>query len=134
MRDWVTWLARGRVLELTLALALGTVLASLAQALADVPVTVLAQNVGRNPIAGDDFGFLDPFSAYSLNVSLGRTLIAYGPTLASLIALGLLVLVAAVVVRRRNDELGECPFCASRIPYESTHCAYCGSSVTPAEP
>jgi hypothetical protein len=38
------------------------------------------------------------------------------------------------IVRRRDRELGECPLCASRIPYESTHCTYCGSGVTPGEP
>jgi len=30
--------------------------------------------------------------------------------------------------------LGACPFCASRIPYDSTHCAYCGSGLAPGEP
>ncbi|HKX47727.1 MAG TPA: hypothetical protein VJM06_03610 [Gaiellaceae bacterium] len=133
MREWIASLTRERALDVALALALGTALAALAQTLADIPLNVLAQTVGRNPFAGDNLGILDPFSAYSLNVSLGQTVIAYGPALASLVALGLLALVAAVIVRKRDRELGACPFCASRIPHESKHCAYCGSSVAPGE-
>ena len=50
------------------------------------------------------------------------------------VALGLVALVGVLVTRRRDRVLGECPFCASRIPYASTHCAYCGSGVNPGEP
>jgi large-conductance mechanosensitive channel len=136
MRDWLASLSRGRALDLALALALGSALATLAEKLADVPVTALAQNFGRDPFDDDTvLELLNLFSApYYLNVSLGRTVIAYGPVLSALLALGLVALAAVVVVRRRDRVLGECPFCASRIPYESTHCAYCGSSVAPGEP
>jgi hypothetical protein len=60
--------------------------------------------------------------------------IFYGEVLASAIALVLVALVGLMVVRTRDRELGVCPFCDSRIPYESTHCAYCGSGVAPGKP
>jgi large-conductance mechanosensitive channel len=128
MREWLTALTRGRVLELALALAFGTTLATFATTLVDIPVSALAQHVGRSP-------FEDVlFAPYSLNFSLGNTVIVYGETLEALLSLGLLALVAVIIVRRRDRVLGVCPFCASRIPHESKHCAYCGSGVSPGEP
>jgi large-conductance mechanosensitive channel len=127
MREWLTALTRGRVLELALALAFGTTLATFATTLVDIPVSALAQHVGRSPFEEV------LFAPYSLNFSLGQTVIVYGETLEALLSLGLLALIAVIIVRRRDRVLGVCPFCASRIPYESTHCAYCGSGVSPGE-
>ena len=130
MRSWISWLVHERLTDIALALALGTALATLAEKLAEVPVSVLAQHAGRDLYQDQDLlGLVDPVTIYSLNFSLGRTAIAYGPVLSALVALGLLGLAAVAVVRRRDRQLGVCPFCASRIPYESRHCAYCGSTV-----
>jgi hypothetical protein len=136
MRSWVASLTRERVLDVALALALGTALVRLAEELADMLVSVLSQHLGRSPFEGDDTIFgLDPRTApYSLNFSLGGTVIAYGFVLSGLLVLGLLGLAAVAVIRQRDRVLGACPFCASRIPHESRHCAYCGSSVAPGEP
>jgi len=96
-------------------------------------VSVLAQHVGNDP-SGDD-GLLNLFyGPYDLNFTVGDTVVVYGQVLVSALTIGLIGLAAVPVLRRRNRELGECPFCASRIPYESTHCAYCGSAVAPGEP
>jgi len=137
MREWVTALIRGRLLDLALALALGTALAALAERVAAVPISVLAQNFGRNPYSegGTLAGLSDLFSApFYLNFSVGRTVIVYGQVLSGLLTLGLIALVTLPVVRRRQRELGVCSFCASRVPFESTHCAYCGSGLAPGEP
>jgi large-conductance mechanosensitive channel len=134
MHDWFAWLTRGRTLDLVLALALGTALATLAENAVDIPISALAQNVGRNPYAPDQtvLGLLDLFSSpYYLNVSLGETVIAYGPTLAALLTVGLLALACLLVVRRRERMLDACPYCASLVPRDSQHCAYCGSSLVP---
>lgn len=132
MRSWLAWLVRERLTDIALALALGTALVTLAETLTDVFVSALAQHVGRNPYAEDGpiLELFDLFSAqFYLSFSLGSTVIVYGRVLSTVIVLGVLAFVAVVVVRRRDRELGECPFCASRIPHESRHCAYCGSSV-----
>ncbi len=94
--------------------------------------SVLAQQVGRNPGGenGSALGFVNLFSApYYLYVKVGDTFIVYGGALSALLTLGLVGVVGWLVVRRGDAELGECPFCASRIPHESTHCAYCGSAI-----
>jgi hypothetical protein len=132
VRAWLASLGRGRALEIALALALGYALFSLAESIASSTTAVLAQHLGRVPF-GEGEGFpIDLFSAPGyFNFEVGGTLIFYGPVLSALIAAGLVLLAGIFVVRRRDRALGECPFCASRIPYESTHCAYCGSGVAP---
>jgi len=137
MRAWLTSLVHGRTLELALALAIGYSAVSLASALADVGVNSLAQHVGRDPFTEDEqvTDLLNLFSApFYLNFSIGNTAIVYGKVLSEMVALGIVALGGIVVIRRRDRELGVCPFCDSRIPYESTHCAYCGSGVAPGEP
>jgi hypothetical protein len=136
MRNWLSSLSSDRVLEVALALALGYALVTLLDSVARLPVSVLAQHVGRYPFAegNEALGLVDLFSEpFLLNFSVGETVIAYGPVLAEALALGLVALVAWYVVRRRDGVLAECPSCASLIPRESTHCAYCGSSVAPGE-
>jgi large-conductance mechanosensitive channel len=125
MREWLTALARGRMLEVALALAFGTTLATFATTLVNIPVSALAQHVGRSPYE-DIF-----FAPYTLNFSLGETVIVYGEALEALLSLGLLTVVAVIIVQRRDRVLGVCQFCASRIPHESKHCAYCGSGLVP---
>ena len=136
MRRWLSSLAVGRLPELALALAAGYAIWSLVEDVADVAVNVLAQRIGRDPTgeSGTVHDLLSLFSnaTYFLNFSIGSTVIFYGPTLSATLALGLILLVGVFVVRRRDRELGVCPFCASRIPYHSTHCAYCGSGLEPA--
>jgi large-conductance mechanosensitive channel len=137
MRDWLSSLSSDRVPEVAVALALGYAFVTLVDTFVRVPVSVLAQRVGDDPYDEDDsvFGLVDLVSEpYSLNFSIGKTVVAYGPVLVAVLALGLVALVGVLVTRRRDRVLGECPFCASRIPYESTHCAYCGSGVAPGEP
>jgi len=138
MASWLPSLVRGRILEIAVAVGLGYAIARLADTLALVPVGVLAQHVATDPYFGDDRS-LDPQSLYSigiylLNFEIAGTLIFYGDVLATALTLGFVTLVAVLVVRRRDHDLGVCPFCASRIPHESTHCAYCGSGVASGEP
>ena len=136
MRDWLSTLASDRVPDVAVALALGYVVVLFADSVVHVPVSVLAQHFGRNPFDEEQelLGIVDETSPYYLNFSVGSTSVSYGPILVAALALGVVGLVAWLVMRRRDRTLGECPFCASRIPYESTHCAYCGSGVAPGEP
>lgn len=136
MRVWLSSLLNGRALEVALALALGFAAVTLASEFADVATRILAQHAGHNPYGNDDtvVGLGEVYtSPYFLYFNVGNTALVYGPTVSAALALALVALVALLVVRWRDRELGVCPFCVSRIPYESTHCAYCGSSVEPAE-
>ena len=106
-------LAHGGIAILALVFAIAFAAFELADAVAQAVVTAI------------QYELLDPESGDS-GLSIRR------PVLAAVIALGLVGLVAVAMVRLRDKELSACPFCASRIPYESRHCAYCGSGVKPA--
>ncbi len=139
MRAWLTSLAHGRVLELALAFGVGYAAVTLANAVADVGVDILAQHAGRDPSdsgrGGTILGLLDLFSApYYLNFSIGNTVIVYGEVLSSTLTLGLVALIGLVIVRRRYRELGICPLCTALMPHDATRCAICGSALEPAEP
>ena len=135
VRDWLSSLTTDRVPELALALAVGYALSILADNITRVLVSALTQNVGRNPYADSETLGLDLFAApYYLYFTVGGTVIVYGQLLSALVAFALVALAAVLVIRRHDRALGECPLCASRIPHESTHCAYCGSRVSPSEP
>lgn len=131
MKRWLAVLVRERTLELAAALSLGYAVAKLAEAVIAIPVTTLAQHVSAE---GDRLGLLSLFSGglYLLNFHLGSTVIFYGQVLASALTLGLLLVLVWLLVKVRNGRLGICPFCASRTPPESRHCAYCGSTLVPA--
>ncbi len=137
MRSWLSFLVTGRVLELALALGVGYATWNLADGIADAAVHIIAQHVGRDP-SGEDgtvLGLLDLFqSPYYLNFSIGGTVMVYGGVLSATLGLGFVASVGVFIIRRRDRELGICPHCESRIPYGSTHCAYCGSAVAPGEP
>jgi len=137
VRAWLSSLVAGRALELALSLAIGYSAVTLAGALGDSATTALAQHIGRDPSgeSGTVLGLLSLFSngTYLLNFSIESTVVFYGPVLSATLAVGLIFLVGVFVVRRRDRELGACSSCASRIPHDSTHCAYCGSGVAPAE-
>ena len=132
MKSWITLLIRDRALELAIALSLGYAFARLAEDLTTIPVTALAQHVSDE---GGVVDLLNLFSSgvYLLNFRIGSTVIVYGQVLASTLALGLVLVIAWLLVMIRNGRLAVCSFCSSRIPPESRHCAYCGSTLVPAE-
>ena len=132
MRAWLASLIRVRALEIALALALGYAAVTLAATVAELATNILAQHVGRDPFSVEDqiTDLLNLFSSPDyLNFSVGSTVIIYGEVVSAAVMLVLVALAGVFVVRRRDRELGVCPFCASRIPHDSTHCAYCGSGV-----
>jgi large-conductance mechanosensitive channel len=136
MRGWATALVQGRAFEIAVAVALGYAAVGVVEQLAALLMGVLAQHVGSDPFASETvIDLVSLFQApYYLNFSVAGTIVVYGNVLSATLALVLVALAGAYVVRRRDRELGACPFCASRIPYESTHCAYCGSGTAPGEP
>jgi hypothetical protein len=136
MREWVSSLSTERLPEFAIALATGYALATLADSVAGLALSILSQHAGSDPSREglSLVGLVDLFSApLYLNFSIGDTVIVYGHLLSSVLTLWLVVLVGYFVVRRRNRELRACPFCTSLIHRESTQCAYCGTAIAPAE-
>lgn len=132
MRGWIATLARSRLSELALAVALGYAAASLADEFARVAIHVLAQHFGNDLTGSDDtiLGLLNLFSTapYALNFTIGETLVVYGEIVSATLALALVALIGAAVIRRQARRFSGCPFCGARAPHDATRCAICGSA------
>jgi hypothetical protein len=134
MREWISSLSTERLPEYAIALAAGYALATVAGDIADLAMSILAQHAGSTLGDGDAslIGLTGLVNApFYLNVEIGGAIVVYGHLLSAVLALWLVALAGYVVIRRRNRELAACPSCASLVPRESTHCAYCASAIAP---
>lgn len=134
MKDFRTFLLRGNVVDLAVAIVIGVAFAALVTSFVENLVTPLIGAIGGQP----DFSAL----AFTINDSEFR----YGSFLNALIAFLLIAAVVfflvvkpvnALMARRRTEpdveaETRECPECRSEIPRAATRCAFCTSEVPAA--
>ena len=131
MKGFRTFLLRGNVIDLAVAVVIGVAFNNIVHALVNDIITPLIAFVGGAP----DFG--------KLTVHLGSTALSYGMFLNAVISF---LVIAAVVYfllvapmakvvafSQRNREAAErpCPECLSTIPAKATRCMYCTASVPP---
>ena len=131
LREFRSFLLRGNLVDLAVAVVVGTAFGAVVTALVADLVTPLIAAIGGQP----DFGELD----FTINGSR----FAYGEFLNALLSF---VIVAAVVFflilkpvnalmeRMRTEpdvesETRPCPECLSQIPVPATRCAFCTSEV-----
>jgi large conductance mechanosensitive channel len=132
--DFKTFLLRGNVVDLAVAVVIGAAFKSIVDALVSDFVTPLIAAIGGKP----DFGTLH----FTINSSTFR----YGDFLNQVISF---VIIAAVVfffvvvpvnklMERRKTEtpvdplVRDCPFCISSIPMKAKRCAFCTQEVPAA--
>lgn len=130
MKGFREFLMRGNLVELAVAVVIGTAFGAVVTALVTDLITPLIAAIGGQP----DFS--------SLTVRLNGSVFRYGAFLNSLISF---IVIAAVVYffvvmpvarllafMQRNKEATEraCPECLSDIPVAATRCAYCTAQVT----
>jgi large conductance mechanosensitive channel len=131
MKGFRTFLLRGNVVDLAVAVVMGVAFNAIVQALVKYVITPLIAAAGGTP----------NFS--KLKVGLGSTTIQYGLLLNAVISF---VIIAAVVYflivapmskviayAQRNKEATEreCPECLSMIPFQASRCKYCTAAVPP---
>jgi large conductance mechanosensitive channel len=136
LKDFRQFLLRGNLVDLAVAVVIGTAFGLVVAALVKDIVTPLIAAIGGKP----DFGNL----AFRINGSR----FAYGDFINTVISF---VIVAAVifflVVRPMNalmarqrtetpveEETRECPACLSQIPAKARRCAFCTEEVGPGVP
>jgi len=132
MKGFRTFLLRGNVIDLAVAVVMGVAFNNIVQAVVKDIITPLIAAAGGSP----DFG--------SLKFTIGTTTIKYGVFLNAVIAF---LIIAAVVYfllvapmskvmafTQRNKEAAEreCPECLSLIPYKASRCMYCTAALPPA--
>jgi large conductance mechanosensitive channel len=128
------FLLRGNLVDLAVAVVIGTAFTALVTALVKDLITPLIAAIGGKP----------NFSNLSFTVNHSR--FAYGDLINAILAF---LIIAAVVyflvvlpigkimdrvVRTKVATERECPECLSEIPVAARRCMYCTSDVTPAVP
>ncbi len=131
LKDFRRFLLRGNLVELAVAVVIGTAFSALVAALVADLITPLIAAVGGQP----DFSRL----SFTINGSRFR----YGDFLNALVAFLIIAAVVfflvmkpvnALIERERNREpedptTRQCPECLSEIPVEARRCAFCASEV-----
>jgi large conductance mechanosensitive channel len=132
MKGFRTFLLRGNVIDLAVAVVMGVAFNAIVQALVKYVITPLIAAAGGTP----------NFSA--LKFGIGKTTIDYGLLLNAVISF---IIIAAVVYflivapagkvmafsqRKKEATERQCPECLSTIPVKATRCMYCTATVPPA--
>lgn len=131
LRDFKTFLLRGNVVDLAVAVVVGAALLAVVQALVkDIFTPLIAAIVGE-----------PDFSALSFKINSSEFL--YGDLLNAIISFGIVALVVfffvvtpvnALIARSRKEPPADpttrkCPECLSEIPLAAKRCMYCTSVV-----
>ena len=132
LNDFKAFLMRGNLVDLAVAVVIGTAFAALVKALvADILTPIIALIFGK-----PNFG--------SLSFTLNSSHFLYGDFINNLITFAsvaaavyffVVVPVEAMNVRRKRGEAPEtrdCPECLSEVPAKATRCAFCTAQITPA--
>ena len=130
LKDFKTFLLRGNVVDLAIAVVIGAAFGAVVQALVKDLITPLVSIPGKA-------------NFQSLKFTVRHSVFAYGDFLNALIAF--LSIAAAVfffvlrpinaLMERRKTEpdvespTRECPECLSNIPAEASRCAFCTATV-----
>ncbi len=139
--EFKTFILRGNVVDLAVAVVIGTAFGAVVSALVKDLITPLIAAIGGKP----DFA--------SLSFTVNKSPFMYGDFINSIVSF---LIIAAVIfflvvkplnllmTRRKQEPLPdpttrECPYCISEIPIKATRCAFCTAEVpaveaTPATP
>ena len=131
LKEFREFVVRGNLVDLAVAVVIGTAFTAVVNALVKDLVTPLIAAIGGEP----DFSGL----TFAINASVFR----YGDFLNALIAFLLVAAVlfflvikpvAALLERARSEppvaeDTRDCPECLSQIPKEARRCAYCTAAV-----
>jgi large conductance mechanosensitive channel len=134
MKDFREFILRGSLVDLAVAVVLGTAFAAVVAALVGDLITPLIAAIGGNP----DFGGLT-FTIHKSHFLYGHfinALITFLVVAAVLFFLVIKPVNALMKMRRTEPEVDEttrdCPECLSSIPRAARRCAFCTAEVSPA--
>ena len=134
MKGFRTFLLRGNVVDLAVAVVMGVAFNNIVQAMVRNIITPLISAAGGRP----DFR--------TLHVTIGSSTIKYGLFLNAVIAFLIIATViyfllvapmaklVAFAQRKREATEKVCPECLSLIPAKATRCKYCTAAMPPASP
>jgi large conductance mechanosensitive channel len=134
VKDFREFILRGNLIDLAVAVVLGTAFAAVIAALVGDLITPLIAAIGGNP----DFSGLS-FTIHKSHFLYGHfinALITFLIVAAVLFFLVIKPVNALMKMRRTEPEVDEttreCPECLSSIPKAARRCAFCTAEVSPA--
>ncbi len=134
MKGFRTFLLRGNVVDLAVAVVMGVAFNNIVQAMVRNIITPLISAAGRRP------------NFATMHVRIGSSTVRYGVFLNAVIAF---LIIAAVIYfllvapmgklvafaqRKKEAAEKDCPECLSVIPAKATRCKYCTAVLPPASP
>jgi large conductance mechanosensitive channel len=134
VKGFRSFLMRGNLIELAIAVVIGTAFTAIVTAIVKDLITPLIAAIGGKP----DFS--------RLTFTVNHSTFSYGDFINALVSFAIIAavvyfLIVAPVARfttrlTRNKAATErdCPECLSAIPVAATRCKYCTAVVTPATP
>ena len=134
LKDFREFLLRGNLVELAVAVVIGTAFAAVIAALVKDLITPLIAAIGGQPDFSD------------LKFEINGSQFLYGDFINALIAFLIVAAVVFFLVLRPmaklmdrmkvqedvEEETRKCPQCVSSIPVSASRCAFCTSEVSPA--
>ena len=134
MKGFRSFLMRGNLIELAVAVVIGTAFAAIVSAIVKDLITPLIAAIGGQP----NFG--------SLKFTINHSTFAYGDFFNALVSF---LIIAAVIYfmivtpvarittrfeRKKEATTRDCPECLSSIPAAARRCAFCTAQLTPHPP
>jgi large conductance mechanosensitive channel len=135
MKGFRTFLMRGNLIELAVAVVIGTAFTAIVTAIVKDLITPLIAAIGGKP---GDFG--------KLQFTVNHSTFAFGDFVNALVSFLLIAAVvyylivapfARVTTRLTRNKVAterDCPECLSAIPVAATRCMYCTTVVAPVIP
>ena len=134
MKGFRTFLMRGNLIELAVAVVIGTAFTAIVTAIVKDLITPLIAAIGGKP----DFGKLQ-FTVHHSTFSYGdfiNALVAF-VIIAAVVYFLIVMPVTKVTERLTRNKVAterDCPECLSAIPVAATRCKYCTAVVPPVKP
>jgi large conductance mechanosensitive channel len=134
VKGFRTFLMRGNLIELAVAVVIGTAFTAIVTAIVKDLITPLIAAIGGKP----DFG--------KLQFTVHHSTFAYGDFVNALISFAIIAAVvyflivspfARITARLTRNKVAterDCPECLSAIPVAATRCMYCTTVVPPVTP
>ena len=133
LKDFKAFLLRGNVVDLAVAVVVGSAFVALVNAfVADILTPIIAAIFGKPDFSQLDFTINDSRFLYGDFINYVIAFIS----IAAVVFFFVVVPVNALLARSRKEPpddptVRKCPECLSEIPAEAHRCSYCTSEVTP---
>jgi large conductance mechanosensitive channel len=134
LKDFRTFLLRGNVVDLAVAVVVGTAFTAVVQALVrDLLTPIIALIFGKRDFSSLSFTINKSHFLYGDFINFLITFV----TVSAAVFFFVVVPVNALMARRKtepplDETVRDCPECLSEIPVRAKRCAFCTAEVGPA--